>query len=118
MTTSIDYDAARAILQSERDKLVHQLDELGATESGDLRTDVQFGDGFADAGAATAERTELIGLVETLKERLDRVDEALERIEDGTYGLCGSCGNEIGAVRLEARPTAVYCMDCKSRLAS
>ena len=64
---TINYDAAKTVLSEERAKLIHQLDELGATESGDLRSDVQFGDGFADAGAATAERTEVIGLVESLK---------------------------------------------------
>ncbi|MFW2339175.1 MAG: TraR/DksA family transcriptional regulator [Acidimicrobiia bacterium] len=112
---TINYDAAKTVLSEERTKLVHQLDELGATESGDLRSDVQFGDGFADAGAATAERTEVIGLVESLKRNLDSVDVALEKLEAGTYGICATCGNQIGAARMEARPTSVRCMDCKSR---
>lgn len=112
---TIDYNAAKATLTEERSKLVHQLEELGATESGDLRSDVQFGDGFADAGAATAERTEVLGLVDSLKRQLDSVDGALAKIEAGSYGLCASCGKEIGVARMEARPTSVLCMDCKSR---
>jgi DnaK suppressor protein len=112
---TINYDAARTVLNDERSKLVHQLDELGATESGDLRSDVEFGDGFADAGAATAERTEVIGLVESLKRQLDSVDTALVKLGDGTYGKCATCGKEIGAERMEFRPTSVRCMDCKSR---
>lgn len=95
--------------------MVHQLEELGATESGDLRPDVQFGDGFADAGAATAERTEVLGLVEGLKQQVDSVDNALVKLDEGTYGLCSTCGQEIGAARMEARPTSVRCMECKSR---
>lgn len=116
--TTFDIAAAKAELDKERERLVHQLQELGATESGDLTGEVQFGDGFADAGAATAERTEVIGLVDSLKTQLDDVDAALERIADGSYGTCANCGNEIGAARLEARPASIYCLDCKSKAAS
>lgn len=116
--TAFDIAAAKAQLEGERERLVHQLEELGATESGDLTGEVQFGDGFADAGAATAERTEVIGLVDSLKTQLDAVDAALERIEDGTYGTCANCGNEIAPARLEARPASIYCLDCKSKAAN
>jgi RNA polymerase-binding protein DksA len=112
---TINYDAARTVLNDERSKLVHQLEELGATESGDLRSDVQFGDGFADAGAATAERTEVLGLVESLKRQVDSVDAALGKLDAGTYGICATCGRQIGADRMEFRPTSVRCMDCKTR---
>ncbi len=39
---------------------------------------------------------------------------ALEKIEDGIYGECESCGEDIGMKRLEARPVAELCIDCKS----
>jgi DnaK suppressor protein len=42
-----------------------------------------------------------------------KVEEALLRIKDGTYGHCVECNGEIGAKRLEARPTAELCIDCK-----
>lgn len=45
---------------------------------------------------------------------IKKVDEALGRIEDGEYGYCDSCGVEIGLKRLEARPTATLCIDCKT----
>ncbi len=111
----IDTAHAREALNEERTKLVHQLDELGATESGDLRSDVDYGDGFADAGAATAERTERLGLAESLAGQIEEIDSALERIEHGTYGVCASCGSDIPADRLEARPASIYCVDCKVR---
>lgn len=115
--THADLAAARSTLEAERLRLVHQLDEMGANENGDLRADRDFGDGsFADAGAATAERTEVLGLVETLKTQLDEIEVALERVEAGTYGHCANCGTEIPAVRLEARPASILCVDCKSRL--
>jgi DnaK suppressor protein len=112
---TIDVDNARKVLLKERDKLVHQLAELGSDENGDLRPDLDFGEGFADAAAVTSERTEVIGIVETLKHQLDDVNEAVSKLEDGSYGLCHSCGKEIGAARMEARPSSLYCVDCKTR---
>ncbi len=106
---------AEQVLRDERVNLVHQLSELGATEDGDLRDDVDFGEGFADAAAATAKRTEVLGLVESLMRMLDDVDTALERIVDGTYGTCASCGKKIATARLEFRPESIYCVDCKAK---
>lgn len=45
---------------------------------------------------------------------IKKIDEALKRIEDGEYGYCDNCGVEIGLRRLEARPTATLCIDCKT----
>jgi RNA polymerase-binding protein DksA len=53
--------------------------------------------------------------VETLRSNLKDVDRALERIDDGTYGLCERCGKPIDPDRLEARPWALLCMDCKQK---
>ena len=108
-------ESAKATLCEERGRLVRQLAEYGANEVGDLTGDVDFGDGFADSAAATAERTELIGLVDSLKTALDAVDAALARIEEGKYGICLRCGSEIGVARLEFRPESILCVDCKSR---
>lgn len=44
----------------------------------------------------------------------DKIDVCLKRIEDGSYGFCEQCDNEIGLRRLEARPTATLCIDCKT----
>ena len=45
---------------------------------------------------------------------IKKIDEALKEIESGDYGFCESCGIEIGIRRLEARPTATLCIDCKT----
>ncbi|MDQ2694075.1 MAG: RNA polymerase-binding protein DksA [Pseudomonadota bacterium] len=44
---------------------------------------------------------------------LRKIDRALNRLASGDYGYCESCGVEIGIRRLEARPTAELCIDCK-----
>ena len=45
---------------------------------------------------------------------IKKIDDSLKEIESGTYGFCESCGIEIGIRRLEARPTATLCIDCKT----
>ena len=45
---------------------------------------------------------------------IKKIDETIARIDAGEYGYCDSCGIEIGLKRLEARPTATLCIDCKT----
>jgi DnaK suppressor protein len=45
---------------------------------------------------------------------IKKINETVARIESGDYGYCDSCGIEIGLKRLEARPTASLCIDCKT----
>lgn len=45
---------------------------------------------------------------------IKKIDETISRIASKDYGYCDSCGVEIGLKRLEARPTATLCIDCKT----
>ena len=45
---------------------------------------------------------------------IKKIDQTIGRIEKDDYGYCDDCGVEIGIRRLEARPTATLCIDCKS----
>lgn len=45
---------------------------------------------------------------------LRKIDKTLKRVEMDDYGWCDACGAEIGIRRLEARPTATLCFDCKT----
>ena len=45
---------------------------------------------------------------------IKKIDKTLELIEKDDYGYCDNCGVEIGIRRLEARPTATLCIDCKT----
>ena len=45
---------------------------------------------------------------------ISKINQTLDRIEQDDYGYCDSCGVEIGLRRLEARPTATQCVDCKA----
>ena len=46
---------------------------------------------------------------------LSKIESTLKKIDENEYGYCASCGEEIGIRRLEARPTAELCIDCKTR---
>lgn len=45
---------------------------------------------------------------------IKKIEKTLQKIEDDDFGFCESCGIEIGIRRLEARPTADLCIDCKT----
>lgn len=45
---------------------------------------------------------------------IKKIDQTIDRIDQEDYGYCDTCGIEIGLRRLEARPTANQCIDCKS----
>ena len=43
-----------------------------------------------------------------------KIEESLQKLDNGEYGYCEACSVEIGIRRLEARPTASLCIDCKT----
>ena len=45
---------------------------------------------------------------------IKKIDESMDLIDEHEYGYCEACGVEIGIRRLEARPTATMCIDCKT----
>ncbi len=45
---------------------------------------------------------------------IKKIDATMELLDSGDYGYCETCGVEIGISRLEARPTATQCVDCKT----
>lgn len=72
---------------------------------------------FADPNdRATQESDMSLELRNRDRERklIKNIDKMLGRIESGDYGYCDNCGVEIGLSRLEARPTATLCIDCKT----
>ena len=68
------------------------------------------------ADRATQEEEFSIELKTRDRERklIKKIADTLERIDQEDYGYCDTCGVEIGLRRLEARPTASQCVDCKA----
>jgi DnaK suppressor protein len=72
---------------------------------------------FADPNDRASQETDIaIELRNRDRERklIKKIDDTLSNIEGGDYGFCNKCGVEIGIKRLEARPTATLCIDCKT----
>ncbi|ABI55631.1 RNA polymerase-binding protein DksA [Alkalilimnicola ehrlichii MLHE-1] len=72
---------------------------------------------FADPNdRATQEEEFALELRTRDRERklIRKIDQTLEKIRKDDYGYCDQCGIEIGLRRLEARPTATLCIDCKT----
>jgi len=72
---------------------------------------------FADPNdRATQESDMALELRNRDRERklIKKITETIAKIDSGDYGYCESCGVEIGLERLQARPTATLCIDCKT----
>ncbi|MGH8529240.1 MAG: RNA polymerase-binding protein DksA [Nevskiales bacterium] len=95
--------AWRKQLMEEVDRTVHHMQDEAAN--------------FPDpTDRATQESEFSLELRTRDRERklIRKIDETLSSLDRGEYGFCNSCGAEIGIRRLEARPTATQCVDCKS----
>jgi len=97
----------------------HSLEVLAAQEaelSGLMR---DSGDGAgqdqADMGATSFERDHELTVVNSERDKLAQIERAFAYLTDGTYGICESCGEPIGKMRLMAFPRATLCMTCKQR---
>jgi DnaK suppressor protein len=93
----------KAELMKEVDRTVHHMQDDAAN--------------FPDPNDRATQESEFSLELRTRdRERklIKKIDDALKEIESGDYGFCESCGIDIGIRRLEARPTATLCIDCKT----
>lgn len=104
----------RAEIESGIRTLREEL-ESAAEDLSDLMRDSGDGSGDdpSDAGAKTFEREQEISLANNAREMLEQNERALQRLDTGRYGICESCGEPIGKLRLQAAPRATLCMPCK-----
>ena len=103
-------EAARENLLAMKQKLLGEIDsELRAEREGNKD------EGMDTYDLASEERDREINFILSDRERvkLQQIDDALERIDDGNYGVCESCGLEIGEERLTAMPFSRLCRDCQ-----
>lgn len=103
-------DHFRDILRDWQSRLMHEVDRTMTHLSEDATN-------FADpSDRATQEEEFSLELRTRDRERklIKKIEKTLSLIDDGDYGFCEACGIEIGVRRLEARPTATLCIDCKT----
>jgi DnaK suppressor protein len=100
----------RKILDDQKRELSQDIDRTVHTMQDEATI-------FADPNdRATQESDMSLELRNRDRERklIKKIDETIAHIDAGEYGYCEKCGVEIGLKRLEARPTATLCIDCKT----
>jgi DnaK suppressor protein len=100
----------RSILESLKEDLAGDIERTVHTMQDEATV-------FADPNDRASQESDIaLELRNRDRERklIKKVNESLALIEAGDYGYCESCGVEIGLKRLEARPTASMCIDCKT----
>jgi DnaK suppressor protein len=103
-------DHFRAILRNWRSELMAEVDRTVNHMKDEAAN-------FPDpADRATQEEEFSLELRTRDRERklIKKIESTLELIDQDEYGYCDGCGVEIGIKRLEARPTATLCIDCKT----
>ncbi|WP_153112142.1 RNA polymerase-binding protein DksA [Propionivibrio limicola] len=100
----------RTILETLKSELMNDIERTVHTMQDEATV-------FADPNDRASQETDIaIELRNRDRERklIKKIDETIALIDSGDYGYCSSCGVEIGIKRLEARPTASLCIDCKT----
>lgn len=101
----------RKALEEQRDEI---LSNARKTLSGEIHLDP---DDFPDE-IDTASSEMNLAFQGRLRERerglLGKINAAIERIEQGVFGECVNCGEDISLKRIQARPMAQLCIDCKA----
>ena len=105
-----DLERFRKILLEQRSQIVSRARQILV---GEVLVDRDVFPDEIDTAVSEAS----LSLTGRMRERegglLHKIEKSLEKIEQGSYGECESCGDEIGAERLRARPMADSCIDCK-----
>jgi len=100
----------RKILEQLKSELSEEIDRTVHTMQDEATV-------FADPNDRASQESDIaLELRNRDRERklIKKIDETIARIDADEYGYCESCGVEIGLKRLEARPTATLCIDCKT----
>ncbi|MBY0498168.1 RNA polymerase-binding protein DksA [Nitrosomonas ureae] len=100
----------RKILEGMKIELSQEIDRAVHTMQDEATV-------FADPNDRASQESDMtLELRNRDRERklIKKIDEIIGKIDSEEYGYCESCGVEIGLKRLEARPTATLCIDCKT----
>ena len=115
--SAIDTDRFRDVLLQERQRVKAAIDNLHEETPGSIGDetgeDAVYDNHLADTATVTYDRELGYTLEENSEHVLAEIDAALKRLDDGTFGICTNCAEPIAVERLEARPWATLCIDCK-----
>ncbi|MBO8171125.1 MAG: TraR/DksA C4-type zinc finger protein [Bacillaceae bacterium] len=106
----------KAQLLEEKDEIERRLQhnhhyDLESSMGDAIKEFSMYDNHPADIGTEMFEREKDLTLNENDEHHLQQIEEAFRRIAEGTYGICLTCGKEIPFERMQAQPTARYCVD-------
>lgn len=107
-------DRARELLDAEQRRLGELRESERQRHDGSLEDETgeltSFDQHPADVGTETHDREVDATVAQSLDFGLSEVEAARKRLDEGTYGRCEECGEPIPDERLEAQPTARFCV--------
>ena len=110
MTTQVDLEKIRQMLETEREELLGKLrpDELEPEDRSE-------NPGRGDLASTYTNLDRDVALRGVEEQTLEQIDAALARMEAGNYGICDDCGQPINPARMEALPYATFCIECQAK---
>ncbi|MCA9637134.1 MAG: TraR/DksA C4-type zinc finger protein, partial [Myxococcales bacterium] len=108
--TKAQQEKFRQILNEKRKNLIDQAQRT-------LESDMVLSpdDRFDEVDQASSEYMQAFSFRLRGRERflMDKIDLALRKLDEGIYGICEECEEPISIKRLQARPEAPLCIQCK-----
>jgi DnaK suppressor protein len=95
-------------------RLNELLEEAEKTVAGMTDTEETFPDP-TDRATLESDRNFLLRIRDRERKLIMKIREAMQRIDDESFGVCESCGDDIGIDRLKARPVTTLCIECKRK---
>jgi DnaK suppressor protein len=105
-------------LLDRKNQIIKELNEFTENKNGhDYQAKFpDYGDKKDENAQEIDEYTTNLATEKVLEHSLRDIENALKRIEEGNYGICKYCKKPIGKKRMQVRPVASACVECKTKL--
>ena len=104
-------------LEDRKDQILKDLEDIKGKEGSNHKVKFpEYGDKSDENAQEIGEYSTNLATNKVLESTLRDIEASLARIEEGTYGVCKYCQKEIGEKRIQARPVASACVECKTKL--
>ena len=118
--TKTDIEDIKKSLLGRKEQINKDLAAIGKQDKNDKNdykvSFPEYGNKDDENAQEINEYTTNLATEQVLESTLKDIDTAITRIEEGIYGTCKYCGEQIGKKRMQARPVASSCVECKTKL--
>jgi len=115
--TAEELQKFKEILLKKRDEIWSDIrEELKSRVSEEYHSLINDVNDEEDLAQIDLQEEVILGVLEARKKELEAINQALWRIDHGEFGRCLECEEWICIERLEVRPWAIYCIECKEKL--